>query len=137
MYSFGLQLCYDVSNNYLSFKLSPMMAIAYGAALLLMAVFALVSPVHADMAWVTFWPKVASNSHYFSDVPDGQPNTNDGFQKMLQADGTEVSWSRTDSMEAEGLTWWWIANIERDVVEKKYKAMEMVTVLQCALEARS
>lgn len=73
-------------------------------------------------------PKIPSNSHYYSDVPDGEPATNDEFWKMLKADSSDYSRSQSNIIGDDGSTWWFIAKMEKALVEEKYKKWKMVSI---------
>lgn len=94
-------------------------------SLFALLLFVLISQVLAEKYWYSFWPKNIANSHKNDNPAAGEPEDNAAFDKMLKKDAINVGscvWKSSDSVG--GATWYWTAQMERDVAHEKYGDMK-------------
>ena len=89
----------------------------------------IVSNVIADSDWHSFWARNPDDANPIEDPPEGQPKNNAEFETMLRQDAltNSVSAFRSESIGAEGSTWYWFAFIDRDTVAEKYADLAVVS----------
>lgn len=104
------------------------------AMLFLLTVF-LASSALAEPMFHAFWPKNPNNNHR-EEVPDGEPATIDEFWKMLTSKSTDYSRSQSHIIgdQSQGSTWWFMAKIEKELVDEKYEKLKFVSIERAAAD---